>query len=68
MKTQMWDLAAIATGRECPDCGAQPTQRCRSLRGNSGDEIAQPHPARYPAGDRNIGSPANAAALREATR
>ena len=62
--TQMWALAKIAYTRTCPTCGAEPEQRCRNLRASRGRyDIAQPHAARYPGGNRLIGDPVNAAAL-----
>lgn len=62
-RTQMWDLARIAQTRACPECGVQPSNRCVSLRGSRRDPISLPHGLRYPAGNRRINDPVNAAAL-----
>lgn len=59
----MWELARIAQSRPCPDCDASAPGPCVSLRGTRGDTIAVPHASRYPAGNRRIGDPTNAAAL-----
>lgn len=62
--TRMWELArAVVQTRPCPDCGQPAGEWCMTLRDRSPRKIAEPHMARYPAGNRVQRDPANAALL-----